>query len=89
MVFRFGCALVLVVLVAMAGIALEKRSLELRRSLARQQYRLEVLEDLHARLRLKTQELGAPGRIRTSLPGEAHGTGPRLSGIPTHADRRD
>ncbi|HUG94367.1 MAG TPA: hypothetical protein VML55_26285 [Planctomycetaceae bacterium] len=67
MVFRFGCALVLVVLVAMAGVALEKRCLDLRRSIARQRYRLDVLEDLHARLRLRTHELGSPTRTRETL----------------------
>jgi hypothetical protein len=81
MLFRFCSALVLVVLIAMGGIALEKRSLELRRSIARQQYRLEALDDLHVRLRLETQELGAPARIRSALPdaGQAAGAPPSVS----------
>ena len=71
MVFRFACALVLVVLIAMAGVALEKHNLEVRRSLARQQYRLSVLEDRRARLRLQTHELGAPARTRETLADAA------------------
>jgi cell division protein FtsB len=67
MVFRFGCALVLVVLVAMAGVALEKRSLELRRSISRQRYRMDVLQERRARLRLTAHELGSPLRTRETL----------------------
>lgn len=67
MFFRFGSALVLVVLVSLAGVGLEKETLELRRSVSRQHYRLEVLMEQHARLRLKTQQLGAPVRTIRSL----------------------
>jgi hypothetical protein len=63
MFFRFGAAIVLVVLVSLAGIALEKENLELRRTISRQSYRLDVLHDVQARLRVRTQELGAPVRI--------------------------
>jgi hypothetical protein len=67
MVFRFACALVLVVLIAMAGVALEKHNLDLRRSIARQQYRLGILESRRAHLRLQAHELGAPVRTREKL----------------------
>jgi hypothetical protein len=67
MYFRFGSALVLVVLISLAGIALEKRNLELRRSVTRQRFRHDVLHDAHIRLRLETQRLGAPARTIDAL----------------------
>lgn len=86
MYFRFGSALVMVVLVSLAGIALEKRNLGLRRDVSRQHFRMDVLRDTHAKLRLKTQQLGAPARVIESLengtleleqPETADGTAPR------------
>jgi hypothetical protein len=70
MYFRFGTALVLAVVVALAGIAIEKRCLTLRRALTRDQYRYEVLRDLYARQRLQTQQLGAPARLFEALETE-------------------
>jgi hypothetical protein len=70
MYFRFGAALVLSVLVAVAGIAIEKRCLALRRALTRDQYRYDALRDLYARQRLQTQQLGAPARLFEQLESE-------------------
>src|SRR5580698_10839013 len=70
MYFRFGAAVVLAVLVAVSGIAIEKRCLMLRRALAREHYRYEVLRDLYARQRLQTQQLGAPARLLDALENE-------------------
>jgi len=67
MYFRFGSALVLVVVVSLATIALEKQNLELRRAVSRQHFRMDVLRDAHAGLRLKTQQLGAPARLIDAL----------------------
>lgn len=67
MYFRFGSAIVLVVLISLAGIAIEKRGLELRRDVSRQHYQLDILRDTQARLRLRTQELGAPTRLLESI----------------------
>ena len=67
MFFRFGCAVVLVVSIALAGIALEKRNLQLRRALSRQHYRTETLAEVHARLRLRTEQLGAPPQTFQAL----------------------
>jgi hypothetical protein len=69
MYFRFGAAVVLAVLVAVSGIAIEKRCLMLRRALSRDRYRYEVLCDLYARQRLVTQQLGAPARLLEALEG--------------------
>lgn len=63
MFFRFGSALVVVVLISAFGIALEKRNFELRREVTRQRYRTDALTDMHARLRLETHQLGAPLRV--------------------------
>lgn len=62
MYFRFGSAIVLVVLISLVGIALEKRNLQLRRQVTRQRFRHDVLHDEHIRLRLETQRLGAPSQ---------------------------
>ena len=63
MYFRFGSAVFLVVLIAMAGVAIEKRTLKLRREVSRQYYRTEVLLERHATLRLRTQQLASPVRV--------------------------
>jgi hypothetical protein len=67
MYFRFGCILCLAVAVSVVGVAVEKAVLELRRDVSRQHYRLDVLHEEHARLRLRTQQLGAPRRIIDSI----------------------
>jgi hypothetical protein len=63
MFFRFGSAIVLIVLIALAGTSLEKQSLELRRTVSRQHYRLDALLERYATLRLEAQHLGAPPRL--------------------------
>jgi hypothetical protein len=67
MFFRFCAALSLVVLIAAAGIAVEKQLLDLKREQTLQVYRLEQLEEKYTRLKLRTQELGAPSRLMDSL----------------------
>ena len=51
----------------MAGVALEKQTLELRRSVSRQHYQTDALRDAYARARLRTQQLGAPERVIDAL----------------------
>lgn len=63
MFFRFGSAIVLVVLISLAGTALEKRNLQLKRAVSRQHYRLEVLLEQHSARRVEAQRLGAPIRL--------------------------
>jgi len=67
MFFRFGAALLLVVIVALSGTALETQNLALKRSLSQQQYRMEVLLETQTRLRLETQRLGAPAKLFDAL----------------------
>ena len=67
MFFRFCAALSLVVLIAAAGITLEKRLLDMKREQTLQVYRLAQLEEKYARLKLRSQELGAPSRLLESL----------------------
>jgi len=67
MFFRFGSALVLIVLISLAGVAVEKRNLELRRRVIHQHFQTDVLRDVHARLRLETEQLGAPVRMLDSI----------------------
>jgi hypothetical protein len=71
MFFRFGSALFLVVLISLAGTALEKRNLELRRFVSRQQYRLEILLEQHASNRVLAQQLGAPYRLVDKIGGDS------------------
>ena len=67
MFFRFGAALVLVVLVALTGTALETQNLAMKRALSQQQYRLDVLVETQTSLRLESQRLGAPAKLFESL----------------------
>ena len=67
MYFRFVAALTLVVGISLAGTALEKRNLELRRAISRQHYQLEVLVDRHALHRMEAHRLGTPERLIESL----------------------
>jgi hypothetical protein len=63
MFFRFSFAVILVVLLSLLGIAVEKQNLECRREISRQHYRMDVLKDQHARLRLRSQKLAAIDRL--------------------------
>ncbi len=63
MYFRFAAGLILVVLVSMAGVWLEKQTLEMRRTVSVQYYQTDVLLDLLVRLRLETQQLTAPAQL--------------------------
>ncbi len=67
MFFRFLCCVALVVGISVAGVALEKESLETRRKISRQHYRMEVLRESYAKMRLRVQELGAPQKLIESL----------------------
>lgn len=67
MFFRFGAAITLLVLIALAGIALEKRNLARKQSLSLQVYRHDQLQDEYAKLKLRTQQLGAPARLLDEL----------------------
>lgn len=58
----------LLVIIALAGIALEKQNLNLRRAVSHQKFRQEVLLDEHAQHRLKAQQLGAPGKLLDDMP---------------------
>ncbi len=62
MFFRFICGMALVVLIALAGAALDKEALVLRRRVSQQDYQLDVLLEQHHRLRMQAQKLGTPTR---------------------------
>ncbi len=85
MFFRFGSALVLVVLISLAGTALEKRNLKLHRVVSRQQYRLEILLEQHAANRVLAQQLGAPHRLVDKIDEEPKSAEP--SAQPAKPDR--
>ncbi|QDU80855.1 hypothetical protein Pla110_25910 [Polystyrenella longa] len=68
MFFRFGAAIGLIVIVCLIGIAIEKRNLDLRRELSQQHARSEEFREAHARLRLKTQQLGSTSRLMQDIP---------------------
>ena len=67
MYFRFGAAIVLVVVISVIGVALEKQSLSYRRAISRQRYQMDVLVEKYAQTRLQAQRLGAPARTIKSL----------------------
>lgn len=70
MFFRFGGAIVLVVLISLTGVALEKRNLELRRAISHQEYQRELLVERQARVRAETEKLGAPPRLLEALEAD-------------------
>lgn len=63
MFFRFVASLILVVMVSMVGIGLEKQTLEMKRAVSRQYFQVDLLLEMHARLRLKVQEHTAPTHL--------------------------
>lgn len=67
MFFRFLCCVALIVLISVAGVALEKETLETRRNISKQHYRMEVLRESFAKMRLRVQELGAPEKLIESV----------------------
>jgi hypothetical protein len=73
MFFRFGAAVAVVVVVSLLGIALEKRTLSLKRAISLQTYRADQLEERRIQLRLKCERLGTPGRLLETLEAEQAG----------------
>ena len=67
MYFRFGAGILLIVVISVAGIAIEKSTLDVRRDISAQHFRMEVLRDEHIQLRLETQKLRSPGRMMDSI----------------------
>ena len=69
---RFGAALAILVAVALTGVALEQRSLELARQSSLETFRADRLEQQAAELRLKIEELQTPQRLMeaTRAPSE-------------------
>jgi hypothetical protein len=83
MFFRFGSALILVVVTSLLGIAVEKQNLTLRREISRQHYRMDVLQEEHARLRLRSQQLAAVERLFATIEDEESGLVPSQPGSNT------
>ncbi|NQV25838.1 MAG: hypothetical protein HQ518_15880 [Rhodopirellula sp.] len=80
MFFRFGSALILVVVTSLLGIFVEKQNLTLRREISRQHYRMDVLQEEHARLRLRSQQLAAVERLFATIEDEESGLIPSQPG---------
>jgi len=80
MFFRFGSALILVVVTSLLGIFVEKQNLTLRREISRQHYRMDVLQEEHARLRLRSQQLAAVERLFATIEDEESGLVPAEPG---------
>ncbi|MBL8848692.1 MAG: hypothetical protein JNG89_03370 [Planctomycetaceae bacterium] len=70
MFFRFGAAVALIVAISLLGIALEKRSLSLKRAISLQTYRAAQLDERRVQLRLRCEQLGAPSRLLETLPSD-------------------
>lgn len=71
MFVRFQGAVFLAVLVAIGGSSVENATLDRRRAIGRQHYRLDVLQEQVARLRLNAEELGAPSRLARPVQDQA------------------
>ena len=89
MYFRFAAALMLVVLVSMAGVWLEKQTLELRRTVSLQYYQTDVLLDILVRLRLETQQLTAPAQMAAMDLSQRRATPEQAQSNRPHARRNE
>lgn len=54
----------------MVGIVLEKQTLEMNRAVSRQYFQLDMMLEMHAKLRLSIQELTAPALLANIEPEE-------------------
>ncbi|MCA9053096.1 MAG: hypothetical protein KDA75_04630 [Planctomycetaceae bacterium] len=63
MFFRFTIVVITLIALALAGISIEKRNVELRRSISLQEYRRQQLIDRRARLRLQVERWSAPDKL--------------------------
>jgi hypothetical protein len=91
MLGRSLAALLLVMLVALAGTALEKHNREQLRQISLQTYRWQVLQREYARARLMAETEGAPARMLERLgqtPAQLPGTAPRAAIAETLADHQ-
>jgi hypothetical protein len=88
MFFRFGSALVLVVVTSLLGIFVEKQNLTLRREISRQHYRMDVLQEEHARLRLRSQQLAAVELLFATVEDEGSGLVPSEPGSLANSHHR-
>jgi len=68
MFFRFAVVVAAIVAIALAGIALEKGNLSLRRAISLQEYRHAVLLEERARLRVRIESLSAPRAAAEPTP---------------------
>jgi hypothetical protein len=89
MFFRFGSALILVVVASLLGIFVEKQNLTLRREISRQHYRMDVLQEEHARLRLQSQQLAAVERLFATVEDEGSGLVPSKPGSISNSHHRE
>jgi cell division protein FtsL len=67
MFIRFWAVVAVIVAIALAGVMIERHSLWLRRAITLQEYRLRELERERDRLKLRVEELSAPGRLIEAL----------------------
>ena len=63
--FRFVAGLLLVVLISMVGIGLEKQTLQMKRAVSRQYFQKDLLLEIHAKHRLRIQQLTAPSETKS------------------------
>lgn len=92
MYFRFTAGLLLALLVSMAGIWLEKQTLELRRETSVQHYHEEILRGWLVRRRLQAERLTMDALRTTEIaspqPASAPGQGSRRQGAGLERQRR-
>lgn len=89
MFFRFGSALILVVVTSLLGIFVEKQNLTLRREISRQHYRMDVLQEEYARLRFRSQQLAAIERLFATVEDEGSGLVPAEPGSLANSHHRE
>ena len=70
-------------LVSMAGVRLEKHTLQMRRDVSVQYYQTDLLLELLVRLRLETQRLTAPAQLAATMDEAASPKNQRTPGSTT------
>ncbi|MFV0445399.1 MAG: hypothetical protein ACK5Q5_17615 [Planctomycetaceae bacterium] len=63
MFFRFAVVVIALLALAIAGVAIEKRKLELQREIILQEYQRQQLLERRSRLQLEIERLSAPQRF--------------------------
>lgn len=70
MLFRFTAVVALLIALAIAGVAIEKQNLSLRRAISLQDYRRQQLVQQRSRLRLRIEQLSVSAAVSETVDAQ-------------------